>query len=120
MIYTFSFPDETGKIILDGYVQVEPIKGEPGEANILGARGVGKEQAEFEEMLERIVYGKEFPHLGMELGEEEAEGDVFNKYRLSHWGVLPHIFRIQSGYGGVEEFTNEEFIKLVEESNASD
>lgn len=120
MIYTFSFPDETGKIVLDGYVQVEPIDGEPGEANILGERGVGKEQAAFESMLTGMVYEREFPHLSMELGDEEAEGDNFNKHRLSHWGVLPHIFRVQSGYGGVEEFTNDEFIKLVEESNASD
>lgn len=120
MIYTFSFPDEKGEIILDGFVHIEPIDGEPGEAHVIEERGVGKEQSDFEAMLTEVVYGREFPHLSDELDAEEAEGGTFNKHRLAHWAVLPHIFRVESGYGGVEEFTTEEFEKLVEDSNAPD
>lgn len=114
MIYTFSSPDEKGEVVLDGYVQVEP----DGEAaNVVQTVGIAKPQEKFETYLKANIYGQSFPHIELMLGEVDGE---FSEDNLSHWKILPQIFRVSSGYGGVEEFGNEEFQKMVEDAGATD
>jgi len=42
-IFAFSLPNERGGLLLDGYLQNEPVESEPFEVNIIEARGVAEE-----------------------------------------------------------------------------
>ena len=64
---------------------------------------------EFKAYLEKSVYGQGFAALDM-LADEE---DGFNPKLMTHWHALPWIFNVNSGYGGVEEYTDEEFLALA-------
>ena len=114
MIYTFSFPDKTGEVVLDGYVQVEPSES---GASVVQTVAIAQTQEAFESYLNTSIYGQSFPHIEMATGEE---GGVFSKENLAHWKILPQIFRVESGYGGVEEFDNDEFAELVEDAGETD
>ncbi len=54
---------------------------------------------------------------GKEYGLLLAAGikDPMNLKLMSHWHLLTNIFNINNGYGGVEEYTDDEFMELAKE-----
>ena len=104
----YKFTDDKNEII--GLVGVEPAD----DAGV-AAKIVSVDPPEFEEYLENEVFqaSSHFldilgnPGTGGETPEPEAS-TVFDKTRMDHWWALPKIFNVRNGYGGAEEYTDEE------------
>lgn len=116
MYYThYKYNGKAGDVMLAGVVQVQPIAGED------DVEVVQVIPDEYQQVLESEIYGKEFAAL-----DSLPNPEPFNPHRADHWSALPNIFRISSGYGGIEEYSDEEFLEFAkshgykEEAGATD
>ena len=111
----YKFTNDRDEII--GLVCVEPS--ENGSATITSV-----DPPEFKEYLESEVF-RTSSHFLDAITNKQGAADgtpnysniftIFDKTRMDHWHALPKIFNVRNGYGGVEEYTDEEVRAALED-----
>lgn len=100
----YKYDGKQKDVMLKGIVQIAPIAGED-DVEVLQVI-----PEDYRPTLEAEVYGGDFDMLAL-----LPPPEVFNPRRADHWRALTNIFHMH-GYGGVVEYTDEEFLAFAKEN----